>query len=79
MSDPYALPDRRDDVPATPGRTPEAAPAGRPTLLWPALVTALVLNAISSIAGWPLPVQLATGVVTLSCGALLIARRIRRR
>ncbi|WP_433825940.1 hypothetical protein ACQP2E_28005 [Actinoplanes sp. CA-015351] len=79
MTDPYALPEHRDDVPAAPGRPPRAAPAGRPALLWSALVMALVLNALSSVAGWPLPVQLATGVITLCCAALLIARRVRRR
>ena len=79
MTDPYALPDHRDDVPATPGRPPEAAAAGRPALLWAALAVALALNALSSIAGWPLPLQLATGVVTLVCGGLLITRRVRRR
>ena len=79
MTDPYHLPENRDDIPAMPGRPPRAAPAGRPALLWSAFVMALVLNALSSVAGWPLPVQLAAGAVTLFCGALLIARRARRR
>jgi hypothetical protein len=79
MTDPYALSEHHDDLPRTPADSPKAAPSGRPALLWSALVMALVLNTLSSVAGWPLPVQLATGVVTLSCGALLIARRVRRR
>ena len=79
MTDPYALSDHRDDGRAPLGRSRKAAPAGRPVLLWLALVVALALNSLASIAGWPLPLQLATGMVTLVCGGLLIARRVRRR
>ena len=79
MNDPDAPPERRDDVPVVPGGPPEAATAGRPAPVWPVLVVALVLNVLSSTAGWPLPVQLGTGVVALLCGALVVVRRVRRR
>ncbi|GAB7037127.1 MULTISPECIES: hypothetical protein [Catenuloplanes] len=73
MTDPYATGEHR------PGRPTDPTPPGFPDIMWTTLVVAVGLNVLSSIAGWPLRVQLATGAIAILCGALLISRHLRRR
>ena len=48
------------------------------TALWTVLVISAAGNAVTSMAGLPIPVSLAFGVVTVLCVAWLIADRFRR-
>ena len=71
------------DDPITTGPRSEApaAPSGglpRP-LLWSLLAVVLVVNGLTSVLAWPIAVGIATGVVALALGALLVRDHYRRR
>ena len=69
---PFTAP-TRDEAPATPAR-------GLPRpLLWSLLAVALVVNALTSVLAWPLAVGVATGVLVLGSGGLLVRDHYRGR
>ena len=80
MSDPYALPDdsRRDGGTTLERGRGDADTGLRPRLMWLVLAVTLVLNALASIAGAPVVVQVGTGVAALVCGVEIVTRRVRR-